>query len=156
MCTDPKCKWITIIEDDKTGEKCYTHYQFLEDGTFKELFSEGDLSLKIYSDVMKHGIYFNNPVQKYNEECIEEEPEKPEPEPEPYNISFYPGSPKQVYNYPCSIAMDCRGNFFDLTKLNTTIDLELDDVIDLSDIEDISDYDFQKDKNPCYKSSNGF
>ena len=132
MCLDPKCKWITIIEDDKTGEKCYIHYQFLEDGTFKELFSEGDLSLKVYSDVMKHGIYFNNPVQKYSEECIEEEPEKPE------------------------IVMDCRGNFFDLSKLNTTIDLELDGVIDLTDIEDISDYDFQKDKNPCYKSSNGF
>lgn len=133
MCADPKCKWITIIEDDKTGEKCYTHYQILEDGTFKELYSEGDLSLKIYSDVMKHGTYFNNPVQKYSEECIEEEPEK-------------------VYNYPCSIAMDIKGNLIDLTKLNTTIDIT-DDVIDLSDI---SDYDFQKDKNPCYKSSNGF
>jgi hypothetical protein len=92
---------------------------------------------------MKHGIYFNNPVQKYSEECIEEEPEKePEPETEPYNISFY----------PCSIAMDIKGNLIDLTKLNTTIDIT-DDVIDLSDI---SDYDFQKDKNPCYKSSNGF
>jgi hypothetical protein len=57
MCGDPECKWITIIEDDKTGEKCYIHYKFNADMSFEELFSEGEQGLKIYAEILRDKKY---------------------------------------------------------------------------------------------------
>ena len=167
MCLNPECRWITIIEDDKSGEKCYIHYKFAEDGTFEELFTEGDKSLKIYVEVMRDNKYF-------------EPKDYPRPEVPHFEINgtfdvrghngqpdpnlYYPNYPTTINNYPncyalpinCNFTMDCAGNILNLNELNTTIELSDEDVIDLSGIEDISDYDVKKDKNPSYKSSNGF
>ena len=51
MCLDPKCRYITITEDDEKEEKTYTHYEILEDGTFKEIFNE---IVKIEPEVNNH------------------------------------------------------------------------------------------------------
>ena len=42
MCRRKNCKFISIIEDDETGKKCYVHY----DKNNKVIFEEGDLILK--------------------------------------------------------------------------------------------------------------
>jgi len=164
MCLDPECKWITIIEDDKSGEKCYIHYKFAEDGTFEELFTEGDKSLKIYVEVMRDNKFF-------------EPKDYPRPEVPHFEINgnicvganggheshYQPVLSSTIHNYPNCIAispynpivMDFAGNVFNINELSTTI--ELDDVIDLSDLEEPTTIPtIQKEKNPNYKSSNGF
>jgi hypothetical protein len=161
MCLNPECKWITIIEDDKSGEKCYIHYKFAEDGTFEELFTEGDKGLKIYVEVMRDGKYF-------------EPKDYPRPEVPHYDTRghnggheshYYPNYPNKVYNYPNQIAieagnrfvMDFAGNILDMEEMNKS--LIIGDIIDL-DKEELSQPskidNFAKEKNPAYKSSNGY
>lgn len=68
MCNDPECRWITIIEDDKTGEKCYIHYKFNPDMTFTELYSEGDNGLRVYAEVLRDGKYLMPKPERTKEE----------------------------------------------------------------------------------------
>ena len=74
MCLNPKCRYITITEDDEKKEKTYTHYEILEDGTFKEIFNE---VMKIEPEVSNHlkgGIYIDltYPSLKIGEEINHE------------------------------------------------------------------------------------
>lgn len=163
MCLNPECKWITIVEDDKSGEKCCIHYKFAEDGTFEELFTEGDKGLKIYVEMMRDNKYF-------------EPKDYPRPEVPHFDNFFYlngtfdvsghnGGHETHYPNYPSSIAispynqivMDFAGNILNIAELNTTI--ELDGIIDLTEPEEPEEPTIptiQKEKNPNYKSSNGF
>jgi hypothetical protein len=161
MCLNPECKWITIIEDDKSGEKCYIHYKFSEeDGTFVELFTEGDKSLKIYVEMMRDNKHF-------------EPKDYPRPEVPHYDNTYFingtfdvsghnGGHESHCNNYASSIAispynpivMDFAGNLFNINDLNMTIDLT--DIIDLNEPEEPTIPTIQNQKNPNYKSSNGF
>lgn len=164
MCLNPECKWITIVEDDKSGEKCYIHYKFSEeDGTFIELFTEGDKSLKIYVEMMRDNKHV-------------EPKDYPRPVVPHFDNIFYlngtfdvsghnGGHESHCNNYASSIAispynqivMDFAGNIFNIAELNTTI--ELDGIIDLNEPEEPEEPTIptiQKEKNPNYKSSNGF
>lgn len=165
MCLNPECRWITLVEDDKTGEKCYIHYKFLEDGTFEELFSEGEKGLKLYVEMMRDNKYFEPKdyprieVPHFDMICIngtfDTKGHNGQPDPRVY----YPNYPYKVNNYANSIAieagsrfvMDYAGNLLDIEELNKPIEL---DIIDL-DKEPILD-NFAKVKNPAYKSSNGY
>lgn len=40
MCLDPECKYIAIIEDENTGDKCYIHYKLNDDSTYTEILVE--------------------------------------------------------------------------------------------------------------------
>lgn len=166
MCLNPECKWITIVEDDKSGEKCYIHYKFAEDGTFEELFTEGDKSLKIYVEMMRDNKHI-------------EPKDYPRPVVPHFDNIFYlngtfdvsghnGGHESHCNNYASNIAispynqivMDFAGNIFNIAELNATI--ELDGIIDLNEPEEPEEPEeptiptIQKEKNPNYKSSNGF
>jgi hypothetical protein len=161
MCLNPECRWITIVEDDKSGEKCYIHYKFLEDGTFEELFTEGDKGLKIYVETMRDNKYFlakdypRAEVPHFDMICINGVFDMGQKDPNLY----YPNYPYKIQNYSSNIAfecggkfvMDCAGNILDIEELNSPIEL---DIIDLDKEPDSVDY--SKQKNPAYKSSNGY
>jgi len=175
MCLNPECRWITIIEDDKSGEKCYIHYKFAEDGTFEELFTEGDKGLKIYVEMMRDNRYFE-PKDYPRVECPHFEINGTfdvrghNGGHESHYASYYPDEPQKVYNYPNQIAidtghrfiLDCAGNILDMEQMHRPI--VIDEIVDL---EDYIDYTFElsqpsktdnytKVKNPAYKSSNGY
>lgn len=160
MCLDEKCKWITMVEDDKTGEKCIIHYKFKEDGTFEELFTEGDLSLKIYVDTMRDNKYFHPSDYPRQEPPHFNINGTFEIQGQTYSPTYYPTLPTTIFNYPNQIAteiamptnivMDFAGNVFDVNELSNTnfnflnSDVDTDDeisAVDLTDIEDITDYD---------------
>jgi hypothetical protein len=57
MCNDPECRYITIIEDERTGEKCYIHYKINDDSTYTEILVEGEDNLRVFDEVLKDQIY---------------------------------------------------------------------------------------------------
>ena len=160
MCLNPECRWITIVEDDKSGEKCYIHYKFLEDGSFEELFTEGDKGLKIYVECMRDNKYFEPKDYPRPEvphfEIHDTRGHNGQPDPNLY----YPNYPNRIFNYPNQIAIECgsrfvmdyAGNILDVEEMNKPIEL---DIIDLTNTEIILD-NFSKVKNPAYKASNGY
>jgi hypothetical protein len=163
MCLNPECRWITIVEDDKSGEKCYIHYKFGDDGTFEELFTEGDKSLKIYVEVMRDRKYFEPKdyprveAPHFNNICINGTYDTRGHNGQPDPNMYYPDEPKKVYNYPNQIAhslfvMDYAGNILNIEEMNKPIEL---DIIDL-DNQEANLVDYSKVKNPSYKSSNGY
>ena len=165
MCLNPECRWITLVEDDKSGEKCYIHYKFLEDGTFEELFTEGEKGLKLYVEMMRDNKYFEpkdyprTEVPHFDMICINGTFDTKGHNGQPDPRIYYPDYPSKIYNYPSSIAIECgsrfvmdyAGNLLDIEELNKPIEL---DIIDL-DKEPLLD-DYSKVKNPAYKSSNGY
>jgi hypothetical protein len=201
MCLNPECRWITIIEDDKSGEKCYIHYKFAEDGTFEELFTEGDKGLKIYVEMMRDNKYFE-PKDYPRVECPHFEingtfdmrghnggheshyapyyPDPPKTECPHFEINgtfdvsqyapYYPDPPNKIFNYPNQIAidarhrfvLDCAGNILDMEQMHRPI--VIDEIVDLDEYVDYSFElsqpskmeDYIKQKNPAYKSSNGY
>jgi len=135
MCLNPECKWITIIEDDKSGKKCFIHYKFAEDGSFEELFTEGDKSLKIYVDMMRDNKYFL--ANEYPRAEVPHNPDEPKPR----------------------FVLDCACNILDMEQMQRPI--VIDDIVDLDDYIDYTfelsqPSNFANEKNPAYKSSNGY